>query len=268
MRYLVPVDFSDNSLQALDFALALASPKVDRVTVAYIVETTYDFATQVELFTKQQLEAGKKRGKELLAKHANAHVPLTFKLVEGNPAFQINQLATKQKSDLIVMGTQGASGITKTLIGSVAVSVVREAPCPVLIVPSTAPKIDPHQFVLGLEFADHEPPMLDWLAKQVKKWRRKLEVIHVQTSEKQLFKQMLLELGIKQYLSKKYPSLKAEFLTLTGEKPTEVLGTYMKSHPGILVMSHAHQGFWEELFIKSESVQMAYHTQVPLFVLR
>ncbi|MEK0442623.1 MAG: hypothetical protein RL403_1601 [Bacteroidota bacterium] len=34
MRYLVPVDFSDNSLQALDFALALASPKVDRVTVA------------------------------------------------------------------------------------------------------------------------------------------------------------------------------------------------------------------------------------------
>ncbi len=110
--------------------------------------------------------------------------------------------------------------------------------------------------------------MLDWLAKQVKKWRRKLEVIHVQTSEKQLFKQMLLELGIKQYLSKKYPSLKAEFLTLTGEKPTEVLGTYMKSHPGILVMSHAHQGFWEELFIKSESVQMAYHTQVPLFVLR
>jgi hypothetical protein len=50
----------------------------------------------VELFTKQQLEAGKKRGKELLAKHANALVPFTFKLEEGNPAFQINQLAAKQ----------------------------------------------------------------------------------------------------------------------------------------------------------------------------
>ncbi|MFZ9189416.1 MAG: universal stress protein, partial [Algoriphagus sp.] len=143
----------------------------------------------MELFTKQQLEAGKKRGKELLAKHANALVPFTFKLEEGNPAFQINQLAAKQKSDLIVMGTQGASGITKTLIGSVAVSVIRMASCPVLVVPAKATKTNLHQFVLGLEFADHEPPMLDWLAKQVKKWKGKLQVIHVQTSEKQGFKQ-------------------------------------------------------------------------------
>lgn len=268
MRYLVPVDFSDNSLQALDFALALASPKVDRVTVAYIVETPFDFATQMALFTEQQLKEGRKRGKELLAKYANAHVPLTFKLQEGSPALQISQLASKQKIDLIVMGTQGASGITKTLIGSVAVSVIRMAPCPVLVVPATATKTNLHEFVLGLEFAEHEPQTLDWLAKQVKKWKRKLQVIHVQISEKQVFKQVLLELGIKQYLAKKYPTLNAKFLKLTGGMPAEALGLYMKSHPGILVMSHAHQGFWEELFTKSESIQMAYRTQVPLLVVR
>lgn len=266
MHYLVPVDFSDNSLQALDLALALASPRADRITVIHIIETHYDFATQVAMYTEQQLKEGRKRGKELLAKHAQ--VALRFKLEEGNPTIQISQLASKQKVDLIVMGTQGASGITKSLIGTVAVSVIREAPCPVLIVPSKASKTNLPHFVLGLEFADHEPPQLDWLAKQIKKWKGKLQVIHVQPSEKQEFKQVLLELGIKQYLSKKYPSLKAEFLTLTGEKPTAVLGTYMKSHPGILVMSHAHQGFWEELFTKSESVQMAFRSQVPLLILR
>ena len=93
-------------------------------------------------------------------------------------------------------------------------------------------------------------------------------MIHVQISEKQVFKQVLLELGIKQYLAKKYPSLKAEFLTLTGSKPAEALGILMKSNHVILVMNHAHQGFWEELFTKSESVQMAHRTQVPLLVLR
>jgi len=268
MHYLVPVDFSDNSLQALDVALALASPRVDRITVIHVIETHYDFATQVALFTEQQRKEGRKRGKELLAKHAHTQVSVRFKLEEGNPAIQISQLASKQKVNLIVMGTQGASGITKSLIGTVAVSVVREAPCPVLVIPATAAKTNLHQFVLGLEFAEHEPPTLNWLAKQIKKWKRKLQVIHVQPSGKQVFKQVLLELGFKQYLSKKYPSLKAEFLTLTGEKPTEVLGTYMKSHPGILVMSHAHQGFWEELFTKSESIQMAFRTQVPLLILR
>lgn len=268
MHYLVPVDFSDNSLQALDVALVLASPRVDRITVIHVIETHYDFATQVALFTEQQSKEGRKKGKELLAKHAHAQVGLRFKLEEGNPAIQISQLASKEKVNLIVMGTQGASGVTKSLIGTVAVSVIREAPCPVLVIPATAAKTNLPQFVLGLEFAEHEPPTLDWLAKQVKKWKGKLQVIHVHSSEKQGFKQVLLELGIKQYLSKKYPSLKAEFLTLTGEKPAESLSAYMKSHPGILVMSHAHRGFWEVIFTKSESIQLAFRTQVPLLILR
>jgi len=70
MHYLIPVDFSDNSLQALDLALALATPRVDRITVLHVIETHYDFASQVALFTEQQLREGRKRGKELLEKHA------------------------------------------------------------------------------------------------------------------------------------------------------------------------------------------------------
>ena len=268
MHYLVPVDFSDNSLKALDFALALASPKIDRITLLHVVETRYDFATQVELFTKQQFQEGKKRGKELLASHSNSKITLKFKLAEGNPALQITQLAAKQKINLIVMGTQGASGITKTLIGSVAVSVVREATCPVLIIPAAAFKTNLKQFVLGLEFADHEPRLLNWVATQIKKWKGHLQVVHVRSNEKQLFKQELLEFGMKNHLSKKYPSLKPEFLALPGGKPIEALNAHMKSKPGILVMCHAPQGLLEELFTKSDSIQMAFHTQTPLLVLR
>ena len=93
-------------------------------------------------------------------------------------------------------------------------------------------------------------------------------MVHIRSSEKQLFKQELLELGMKYHLSKKYPSLKPEFLALSGGKPTETLRTHMQSKPGILVMCHAQQGFLEELFTKSDSIQMAFHTEVPLLVLR
>ena len=268
MHYLVPIDFSDNSLKALDFALALASSKVDRITLIHVVETHYDFASQVEFFTKQQLQEGKKRGKELLASHEDSKINLKFRLEEGNPALQITQLAAKQKVDLIVMGTKGASGITKTLIGTVAVRIIRESPCPVLVVPAAAFKTNLKQFVLGLGFADHEPALLNWVATQIKKWKGQLQVVHVRSTEKQLFKQELLELGMKSYLSKKYSSLKPEFLALSGGKPTETLRTHMQSKPGILVMCHAQQGFLEELFTKSDSIQMAFHAEVPLLVLR
>jgi nucleotide-binding universal stress UspA family protein len=268
MHYLVPIDFSDNSLKALDFTLALATTKADRITLLHVVETHYDFASQVEFFTKHQLQEGKKRGKELLASHGDSPISMKFRLVEGNPALQITQLAAKQKVDLIVMGTKGASGITKTLIGTVAVSVVREASCPVLIIPEAAVKTNLKQFVLGLEFADHEPPLLNWVATQIKKWKGDLQVVHVRSTEKQMFKQELLELGMKYHLNKKYPSLKPEFLALTGGKPTEALSAHMKSKAGILVMCHAQQGFLNELFTKSDSIQMAFHAEVPLLVLR
>jgi nucleotide-binding universal stress UspA family protein len=268
MHYLVPIDFSDNSQKALDFALALATSKADRITLLHVVETHYDFASQVEFFTKQQLQEGKKRGKELLASHGDSKINLKFRLVEGNPALQITQLAAKQKVDLIVMGTKGASGITKTLIGTVAVSVVREATCPVLVIPEAAVKTNLKQFVLGLEFADHEPPLLNWVATQIKKWKGHLQVVHVRANKKQLFKQELLELGIKYHLNKRYPSLKPEFVALTGGKHLEALSVHLKSKPGILVMCHAQQGFLDELFTKSDSLQMAFHAEVPLLVLR
>ena len=63
MHYLVPIDFSDNSIMALDFAIAMASPKVDRITLIHVVEAQYDFASQVEFFAKQQLAEGKKEEK-------------------------------------------------------------------------------------------------------------------------------------------------------------------------------------------------------------
>jgi len=119
-----------------------------------------------------------------------------------------------------------------------------------------------------LEFADHEPQLLTWVATQIKKWKGHLQVVHVRSTEKQLFKQELLELGMKYHLNKKYPSLKPEFLALTGGKPMEALSAHIKSKPGILVMCHAQQGFLDELFTKSDSIQMAFHAEVPLLVLR
>jgi nucleotide-binding universal stress UspA family protein len=55
----------------------------------------------------------------------------------GVPAAEIVRYATRHGIDLIVLGTHGRTGVTRTLIGSVAERVVRTAPCPVLTVPGT-----------------------------------------------------------------------------------------------------------------------------------
>ncbi len=53
----------------------------------------------------------------------------------GEPAHEIRDEATEWNADLVVLGTHGRSGVPRLLIGSVAESVVRQAPCNVLVIP-------------------------------------------------------------------------------------------------------------------------------------
>jgi len=59
-------------------------------------------------------------------------IEFEHKLVYGDPADGIVSLAEKEGVDLIVMSTHGRSGLMHMLMGSVAESIVRRAPCPVL----------------------------------------------------------------------------------------------------------------------------------------
>lgn len=54
---------------------------------------------------------------------------------EGNPKVKIVEVARQWEADLIVIATHGRRGLTRLLMGSVAETVLRNAPCPVLIVP-------------------------------------------------------------------------------------------------------------------------------------
>jgi universal stress protein A len=64
-------------------------------------------------------------------------------VVEGSPKAEIVRYARKQDIDLIVLATHGRTGLSHVLMGSVAESIVRTAPCPVLTV-----RPEGHQFVM------------------------------------------------------------------------------------------------------------------------
>jgi nucleotide-binding universal stress UspA family protein len=62
------------------------------------------------------------------------HLPVERRLEEGDPVTQILGIAEEESCDLIVMGTQGRTGLGRILMGSVAEQVMRKATCPVLTV--------------------------------------------------------------------------------------------------------------------------------------
>ena len=69
-----------------------------------------------------------------LARYSTLPIPATFDIRFGRAADEIVIQAKDDEVELIVMGSHGRSGISHLLVGSVAESVVRHAPCPVLVV--------------------------------------------------------------------------------------------------------------------------------------
>ena len=80
------------------------------------------------------LASAKAQADKLVAEHASLGHPLHVELVQGPPASVITHAAERGGHDLIAIGTHGHRGFRRLLLGSVAESTIRHAPCSVLVV--------------------------------------------------------------------------------------------------------------------------------------
>jgi nucleotide-binding universal stress UspA family protein len=146
-KILVPVDGSEHSDRALNFALDLAekySAKITLLNVAQPVVTTGPMLVTQPMMTPETIpmyvkgieDAHKRLLAEAVkkAKEAKPELSISKMLIDGRPADMIVEIAQKENFDLIVMGSRGTGGIKKFFLGSVSDRVADEASCPVLLV--------------------------------------------------------------------------------------------------------------------------------------
>ena len=142
---LCPVDFSDCSLRALDYAMATAQDGEARLTVLHVLSHDPDDAPadiRETLLTDARLTLDdfRERLETLVRARLEAAVPGTVRaycqvetvLAGGKAHQEILRVARDQGADLIVMGVHGHSATELVFLGSVTQRVVRQAECPVL----------------------------------------------------------------------------------------------------------------------------------------
>jgi nucleotide-binding universal stress UspA family protein len=138
-RILFATDLSDAGRHALELATALARDSGATLIIAHVEEPPMAYGGGEFYYGVEEpdREALRKALCEIVP--ADPAVPVVHKLLVGDPAESIVQLAKADEVDLIVMGTHGRKGLTRLLMGSVAEAVVRKAGCPVLTVKQPAP---------------------------------------------------------------------------------------------------------------------------------
>jgi nucleotide-binding universal stress UspA family protein len=131
---LHPTDFSYSCRPAFDLACALARDYGAELIVVHAIPPAHVFAPDgiaVPFPTEDRLDVHAQLAR---LRPADPRVKIDYRVVEDEPPTAILKLAESTGADVIVMGTHGTSGLMRLLVGSVAESVMRKAPCPVLTV--------------------------------------------------------------------------------------------------------------------------------------
>jgi universal stress protein A len=149
-RILVPIDFSERSLEALRYARALALAFDSRLHLLHVLAHPLRWPTVIENRVlgdlHEQLRAEAEL--ELIALATEERLDpftTTTAAVAGDVDHAILTYAARTRADLIVMGTHGYAALAHFLLGSVAERVLRQASCPVVVVPHRA--IQPAAFL-------------------------------------------------------------------------------------------------------------------------
>lgn len=136
---LVPVDFSDSSEHALDYAVELAGKLDAKVHLLNVIGIPALGVPELGLaLAAPVIDDVVKGNQAALDKLADSRRKLAsigeVTLRVGDARDLILQVCEEIHADLIVMGTHGRRGVMRALLGSVAENVVRTAPCPVLTI--------------------------------------------------------------------------------------------------------------------------------------
>lgn len=186
-RILCPTDFSPFAESALEQAIVLGRRYEAEVVGLHVIPT---LLSGVPIALPPQLDAGARQAVlaelDRFTEPARAAGLVTrLELREGGVTSSILDLAQSLPADLIVMGTHGASGFERLMLGSVTEKVLRRATCPVLSVPRRAheagrrPRAGFKSIVCPVDFAPSSERALRFAVSLARENSARLLLLHV-----------------------------------------------------------------------------------------
>lgn len=263
MKILVPTDFSDNAKNAFEFAKQLAIADRSTITLLFAYYNVYDFAAQSSSIMAQIQESAEKAMEEF--RGLEKDIKVNHKIVEGAIATAVTSTAYREEYDLIVMGTQGASGIRKALIGSNTSLVIKDSMVPVLAVPAHSDYSKVQEIVVSIEWERSEQKFFEKLFQIAQQWEWPYKTLHIQAPGEE--DEEKIPQRLEGFLDKSFPGM--EHVSLSSDDLLEGISHYLdQAEDCLLVMFSKHKPFFEYLFDKGHVEKMAYHTHVPLLVIK
>ncbi len=284
-RILVPIDFSDYSVNACRYAIGLAeklnaeiklmhvyyNPVVNSMplTDTYYYQVNMDeIIREIELRAKTNMEEFYKDLKEKIEKDAIQGVKLDYDLVRGIASDEIISKSEEYKPDVIIIGTRGQGEKENDLIGSVTAKIIEETKVPVLVIPedSLYEGIATINILYATDFDDSDYKALKRLMNILSPFEFRLFCVHVGTKDTNVWDQAKMS-SLKEKLNTQYPDYDIECSLLEQEDFLQGIQEIIRDKRiDILSLVTHKRNLISKLLNPSLARKVLFHTNIPFLV--
>ena len=274
-KILLPTDFSDNSWNAIKYALQLFKDQECNFTllntytpIIYQIEYMQLGSTQLGLLEtmKEVSENGlDEMEQKILNEFKNPKHTYSKISSFSTLTTEINELYSGNIMDLIVMGTKGATGAREVLFGTNTVHAIKNAKCPVLAIPDNFSFEAPHEILFPSDYEvnfqeKHIQPIIDIVAP----YNPRINILNAsygydlsEAQEKN-----------RQKLGAYFKEMACLFHSVSNQNVQEAITKFqLKARINLLVMINNKHSFFENLFFKSTIKQIGFHLNIPFLVI-
>lgn len=270
---LLLTDFSDNSLNALHYALKLFSGSNVNFFVLY-VEPSNTFLTDDLMAAGNKsiydslVKKPKNRLKKIIAdlEERSKHQSFNFEMLIDHDVFvdSINQVVASKAIDLIVMGTNGVTGAKEVIFGSNTINVIRKVVCPTLVIPEGFEYTIPKEILLPLDINDSiSGEAFANLLTFAKANSKKLHLLRVKPKDEVSSEELKDNEYIKTYLN----GFNYEYHVISDSPMDHVMNAYTQTHSiDLITLLVQKEGLFERFFTGSSTTEISKKLKVPLLV--
>lgn len=272
VNILVPTDLSDLSRVAVQYAIKIANKLDGTLTLLHVINVIQPTRASIRLRLKALEQELLNIAKEDLAilvgdvsKHVKTTQPIKTKIVKGNSFHDtVKREARKLRTGLIVMGTRGASGLRKYVLGSNTTSVIEVSHVPVLAVPELGDFKNFRNVVYASDLT-HIEKELRTLIPYLEKFDSVVHLIHIASSSKEV---SAVEKKIDSVVQRSgYKNVIVR--VIVNKKIDEAIDHYVETTKADLLAMFTHDPtFYEKLFNRSMTRKMAFHSKVALLAFK
>ncbi|MEO1033553.1 MAG: universal stress protein [Bacteroidota bacterium] len=274
---LLPTDFSENSWNAIAYALHFFEDMACNFYLLHVISFNHfiplnessaiDQNYMEQTFTKPT----KKRLRHFLKRISDLKInqdPYRF-FTLTNVDFFINAMrkSVKEKQiDLIVMGTKGATGLSKIILGTNTADVITKVKCNTLAVPENAKFVPPKEIAFPTDLAlNYNLQVLQPIVEIIEHFNADLRVLHINKNKQPLKNELEQN---KTLLDDYFNNTQSSFHYLTNRKVEDAIQCFVESRDiDLICMVAKNLNYFQQILFHSRVEKISYHTDKPFLVL-